>query len=66
MTKELRKAISHRSKLNSKHNKYETYGSCNKYKQQRNKGANILRRTKLHYYKYLDTRDLADNTNSGK
>ena len=32
-----------------------------KYKQQRNKCVTLLRRTKLHYYKHLDTHDLTDN-----
>ena len=32
-----------------------------KYRQQRNELVAMLRRTKLHYYKHLDTHDLTDN-----
>ena len=61
MTKELKKAIMHRSKLKNKFNRNRTDDNWNKYKQQRNKCVAMLRRTKLHYYKHLDTHDLADN-----
>ena len=61
MTKELKKAIMHRSKLKNKFNRNSTDDNWNKYKQQRNKCVAMLRRTKLHYYKHLDTHDLADN-----
>ena len=61
MTKELRKAIMHRSKLKNKYNKNRTDDNWKKYKQQRNKCVTLLRRTKLHYYKHLDTHDLTDN-----
>ena len=61
MTKELRKAIMHRSKLKNKYNRNRTDDNWNKFKQQRNKCVTILRRTKLHYYQHLDTHDLADN-----
>ena len=61
MTKELKKAIMHRSKLKNKCNRNRTDDNWNKYKQQRNKCVAMLRRTKLHYYKQLDTHDLADN-----
>ena len=61
MTKEPKKAIMHRSKLKNKFNRNRTDDNWNKYKQQRNKCVPMLRRTKLHYYKHLDTHDLADN-----
>ena len=51
----------HRSKLKSKLNRSRTDDNWNKYKQQRNKCVAMLRRTKLHYDKHLDTHDLADN-----
>ena len=60
MTKELKKAIVHRSKLKNKFNRIRTDDNWNKCKQQRNKCVAMLR-TKLHYYKRLDTRDLAGN-----
>ena len=61
MKKELKKAIMHQSKLKSKFNRNRTDDNWNKYKQQRNKCVAMIRRTKLHYYKLLDTHDLADN-----
>ena len=61
MTKELKKAIMHRSKLKNKFNRNRTDDNWNKYKQQRNKCVAMLRRKKLIYYKNLDTHDLADN-----
>ena len=62
MTMELRKAIMYRSKLKNKYNRNRTDDNWNKYKQQRNKCVAILSRTKLqHYYKHLDTHDLAEN-----
>ena len=61
LTKELKKAIMYWSKLKNKFNRNRTDDNWNKYKQQRNKCVAMLRRTKLHYDKRLDTHDLADN-----
>ena len=61
MTKELKKAKMHQSKLKNKSNRDRTDDNWNKYKQQRNKCVVMLRRTKLHYYKHVDTHYLVDN-----
>ena len=61
MTKELRKVIMHRSKLKNKYNKNKTNKIWNAFKHQRNNCVAILRKSKLIYYRYLDTKNLADN-----
>ena len=61
MTKELRKAIMHRSKLKNKYNRNKTNENWNAYKHQGNKCVAILRKSKLIYYRYLDTQNVADN-----
>ena len=61
MTKELRKAIMHWSKLKNKYNRNKTNENWNAYKHQRNKCVAILRKSKLIYYRNLDTQNLADN-----
>ena len=66
MTKELRKAIMHRSKLKNKYNRNKTNENWNAFEQQRNKCVAILRSSKLIYYRNLGTQNLADNRNNWK
>ena len=61
MTKELRKAIMHRSKLRNRYNKNKTVQNSNEYKKQRNFCVKILRKTKRSYYRSLNLKDLKDN-----
>ena len=61
MTKELRKAIMHRSKLRNRYNKKQTVDNFNAYKKQRNRCVKILRKTKRNYYRNLDLKDLTDS-----
>ena len=60
MSKALRKAIMHRSKL-KKHNKYRTENIWANYKKQRNLCVNLLRKTKTEYFQKLNVKDLSDN-----
>ena len=61
MTKTLRKAIMHRSKLKNIYNKKRTNDNWANYKKQRNFCVNLLRKTKTDYFKNLNIRDLSDN-----
>ena len=62
MTKTLRKAIMHRSRL-----KIYTYirkrndKNWGNYKKQTNFGVDLLRKTKTEYFKNLNVKDLSDN-----
>ena len=65
MTKTLRKAIMHRSRLKyiyiyiyirKRNDKY-----WGKYKKQRNFCVDLLRKTKTEYFKNLNVKDLSDN-----
>ena len=61
MSKVLRKAITHRSKLKNIYNKYRTEDNCANYKKQRNFFINLLRKTKTEYFQKLNVKDLSDN-----
>ena len=61
MTKALRKAIMRRSKLKNLYNKNRTIFSWGNYKSQRNYCVNLLRRSKINYFKNLNMKDLTDN-----
>ena len=61
MSKALRKAIMHKSKLKNIYNKYITENNWANYKKQRNFCANILRKTKTEYFQKLNIKDLSDN-----
>ena len=61
MTKTLRKAIMHRSKLKNIYNKKRTNDNWANYKKQRNFCVNLLRKTKTDYFQNLNIRDLSDN-----
>ena len=61
MSKALRKAIMHRSKLKSIYNKKRTDVNWANYKKQRNFCVTLLRRTKKEYFQNLNVKDLSDN-----
>ena len=63
MTKELSKAIMHRSKLKNKFNKYPTEINNRLYKKQRNYCVNVLTKVKKKYYNNLDL-NIFDNNKS--
>ena len=65
MTKTLRKAIMHRSKLKTVYNKKRTNDNWANYKKQRNFCMNLLRKTETDYFQNLNIRDLLTE-NSGK
>ena len=61
MSKALRKAIMHRSKLKIVYNKYTTGENWINYKKQINFCVNLLRKTKTEYFQKLNVNDLSDN-----
>ena len=61
MTKALRKAIMHRSKLKNIFHKTRAKEDWNNYKKQRNFCVNLLRNTKKDYFQKLNIKDLTDN-----
>ena len=63
MTKALRKAIMHRSKLKNIFHKTRAKEDWNNYKKQRNFCVNLLRNTKKDYFQKLNIKDLTDNKN---
>ena len=61
MSKALRKAIMHRSKVKNINNNYRTEDNWASYKKQRNFSINLLRRTKTECFQKLNVKDLSDN-----
>ena len=61
MTKTLRKAIVHRSKLKNIFHKTRAKEDWNNCKKQRNFCVNLLRNTMKDYFQKLNIKDLADN-----
>ena len=61
MTKNLRKAIVHRSKFKNCFNKRRTYENWCTYKIQRNYCVSLFRKTKQQYFKSLNLNDLTSN-----
>ena len=61
MTKSLRKAIIHRSKLKNIYNNIKANEDWENYKKQRNFCVNLLRNTKKDYFQKLNIKDLTDN-----
>ena len=61
MSKALRKAIMHRSKLKNVYNKKRTDVNWANYKKQRNFCVTLLRRTKKEYFQNLNVKNLLDN-----
>ena len=61
MSKAVRKAIMHRSKLKNIYNKKRTDVNWANYKKQRNFCVTVLRRTKKEYFQNLNVKDLSDN-----
>ena len=61
MTKNLRKAIMHRSKFKNRFNKCRTHENWCNYKTQRNYCVSLLRKTKQQYFKNLNLNDVTGN-----
>ena len=61
MTKQLRKAIMHRSRLKNVFNKSRTPKTWDSYKKQRNFFVNLLRKTKKEYFENINVKDINDN-----
>ena len=61
MTKALRKAIMHWSKLKNIFHKTRAKEDWNNYKKQRNFCVNLLRNTKKDCFQKLNVKDLTDN-----
>ena len=61
MSKTLRKAIIHRSKLKNIYNKKRTDVNWANYQKQWNFYVTLLRRTKKKYFQNLNVKDLSDN-----
>ena len=61
MTKVLRKAIMHRSKLKNIFHKTKAKEDWNNYKKQRNFCVNLLRNIKKEYFQKVYIKDLTDN-----
>ena len=61
MTKDLRKAIMHRSKLRNKMNRLKTVEAFDEYRKQRNYCTSLLRKAKRSYFMKLNPSDIADN-----
>ena len=61
MTKQLRKAIMHRSRLKNVFNKNRTPKTWDSYKKQRNFCVNLLRKTKKEYFENINVKDINDN-----
>ena len=61
MTKELRKEIMLRSKLENKFNKERNHINWCNYKRQRNHCLSILRKTKKEYFNSLNIKQVSDN-----
>ena len=66
MTKQLRKAIMHRSRLKNVFNKSRTPKKWDSYKKQRNFCVNLLRKTKKEYFENINVKDINDNEKFGK
>ena len=61
MTKQLRKAIMHRSRLKNDFNKSRTPKAWDSYKKQFNFSVNLLRKTKKEYSENISDKDINDN-----
>ena len=61
MTKQLRKAIMHRSGLKNVFNKNGTTKTWDSYEKQRDFCINLLRKTKKEYFKNIIVKDINDN-----
>ena len=61
MTKALRKAIMHRSKLKNIFHKTRAKEDWKNYKKQENFCVNLLRNAKKDYFQKLNINDLTDN-----
>ena len=61
MTKTLRKATMHRSRLKNIYIRKRNNKNLENYKKQRNFCYDLLRKTKTEYFKNLKVEDLSDN-----
>ena len=66
MTKQLRKAIMHCSRLKNAFNKNRTPKTWDSYKKQRNFCLNLFKKTKKGYFKNISVKDINDNKKSWK
>ena len=66
MTKTLRKAIMHRSRLKNTYIRKRNVKNWENYKKQINFCVDLLRKTKTEYFKNLNIKDLSDNHNYWK
>ena len=63
MTKALRKARMHKSKLKNIFHQTRAKEDRNNYKKQRNFCVNLIRNTKKEFFQKRNIKDLADNKN---
>ena len=61
MTKQLRKAIMHCSRLKNAFSKNRTHKTWDSYKKQRNFCVNLLTKTKKEYFENISVKDINDN-----
>ena len=61
MTKTLREAIMHRSRLENINIYKRNDKNWENYKKKRNLCVDLLRKTKIEYFKNLNVKDLSDN-----
>ena len=61
MTKTLRETIMHRSRLENIYIHKRNDKNWENYKKQRNLCVDLLRKTKIEYFKNLNVKDLSDN-----
>ena len=61
MTKNLRKAIMKRSKLENKYISNSTVENSNKYKKRKNFWSKLYKKERKKYYSQLDIKNITDN-----
>ena len=61
MTKDLRKAIMNRSRFKNKFCKNKSPENWELFRRQRNYCVKLLRKTKMEYFKTLDSKNLSDS-----
>ena len=66
MTKQLRKATMHHSRLKNVFSKNRTPKTWDSYKKQRNFCVNLQQKTKKEYFENISVKDMNDNKKSWK
>ena len=66
MTKNLRKAIANRSRLENQYYKYKTAESLSVYRKQNNSCSRLYKKERKKYYNNLDVKKITDSRNFGK